>query len=104
MNRHTSFEYVLQKLAVVMTQPSFQNFVTIVTVWIFVRRADGHRNHAGGWRDRVAAPFGLSALCRPPIPRKFLPKEDDNHELVLRPKEQRSERKESAANLGAALA
>jgi hypothetical protein len=38
MNLHTSFEYLLQELAVVMTQPSFQNFVTIVTGWIFARR------------------------------------------------------------------
>jgi len=33
-----SFETLLQPLAVVMTQPSFTNFVTLVTGWVFARR------------------------------------------------------------------
>ena len=35
---HTSFEILLQELAIVMTQPAFQNFVTIATGWVFARR------------------------------------------------------------------
>jgi hypothetical protein len=34
----SSFAVVLQELAVVMTVPSFQNFVTILTGWAFARR------------------------------------------------------------------
>ena len=38
MHLLTSFEFLLQELAIVMTQPSFQNFVTIATGWLFARR------------------------------------------------------------------
>jgi hypothetical protein len=34
----TSFEVVLQSLAPVMTAPSFQSWLTLVTGWIFARR------------------------------------------------------------------
>jgi SRSO17 transposase len=34
----SSFTIVLQELAVVMTAPSFQNFVTVLTGWVFARR------------------------------------------------------------------
>jgi GT2 family glycosyltransferase len=43
-------------------------------------------------------------LCCPPIPQKFLFKEDDNHELVLRPKGQGSGLKTLTADLKAATA
>lgn len=73
MNLHTSFEYLLQELAVVMTQPSFQNFVTIVTGWIFARRRTvtgmltaagmaGKRHHSAFHRFFAEGAWSLDAL------------------------------------------
>jgi hypothetical protein len=73
MNLHTSFEYLLQELAVVMTQPSFQNFVTIATGWIFARRRTvtgmlvaagvaGQRHHSAFHRFFAEGAWSLDAL------------------------------------------
>ncbi|HEY3395429.1 MAG TPA: transposase [Lacipirellulaceae bacterium] len=73
MNLHTSFEYLLQELAIVMTQPSFQNFVTIVTGWIFARRRTltgilvaagvaGKRHHSAFHRFFAEGAWSLNAL------------------------------------------
>lgn len=73
MNLHTSFAYLLQELAVVMTQPSFQNFVTIVTGWIFARRRTvtgmltaagmaGKRHHSAFHRFFAEGAWSLDAL------------------------------------------
>jgi SRSO17 transposase len=73
MNLHTSFEFLLQELAVVMTQPSFQNFVTIATGWIFARRRTvtgmlvaagvaGQRHHSAFHRFFAEGAWSLDAL------------------------------------------
>jgi SRSO17 transposase len=73
MNLLTSFEFLLQELAVVMTQPSFQNFVTIVTGWVFARRRTvtgmlvaagmaGQRHHSAFHRFFAEGAWSLDAL------------------------------------------
>jgi hypothetical protein len=73
MNLHTSFEFLLQELAIVMTQPSFQNFVTIATGWIFARRRTvtgmlvaagvaGKRHHSAFHRFFAEGAWSLDAL------------------------------------------
>ena len=37
----SSFEFLLQDLAVTMTAPSFQNFTLLVTGWVFAARRTG---------------------------------------------------------------
>ncbi|MGH9553121.1 MAG: IS701 family transposase, partial [Terriglobales bacterium] len=69
----SSFAVVLQELAVVMTVPSFRNFLIIVTGWIFSRRRTvtgmltaagvaGKRHHAAFHRLFAAARWSLDAL------------------------------------------
>ena len=73
MHLHTSFEFLVQELAVVMTQPSFRNFVTIVTGWIFARRRTvtgmlvaagvaGRRHHSAFHRFFAEGAWSLDAL------------------------------------------
>src|SRR3972149_11830896 len=73
MNLLTSFAFLLQELAVVMTQPSFQNFVTIATGWIFARRRTvtgmlvaagmaGQRHHSAFHRFFAEGAWSLDAL------------------------------------------
>lgn len=73
MHLHTSFEYLLQELAIVMTQPSFQNFVIIATGWIFARRRTvtgmlvaagvaGQRHHSAFHRFFAEGAWSLDAL------------------------------------------
>jgi SRSO17 transposase len=73
MHLHTSFEFLLQPLAVVMTQPSFQNFVTIMTGWVFARRRTvtgmlvaagvaGRRHHSAFHRFFAEGAWSLDAL------------------------------------------
>src|SRR3990170_4560104 len=73
MNLLTSFEFLLQELAIVMTQPSFQNFVTIATGWIFARRRTvtgmlvaagvaGQRHHSAFHRFFAEGVWSLDAL------------------------------------------
>lgn len=68
-----SFAVVLQELAVVMTAPSFHNFLIIVTGWVFARRRTitgmltaagvaGKRHHAAFHRLFAAARWSLDAL------------------------------------------
>jgi hypothetical protein len=69
----SSFAVVLQELAVVMTTPSFQNFVTVLTGWVFARRRTvtgmltaagvaGQRHHAAFHRLFAEAQWSLDAL------------------------------------------
>jgi SRSO17 transposase len=73
MHLLTSFEFLLQELAIVMTQPSFQNFVTIATGWIFARRRTvtgmlvaagmaGQRHHSAFHRFFAEGVWSLDAL------------------------------------------
>ena len=73
MNLLTSFAFLLQELSVVMTQPSFQNFVTIATGWIFSRRRTvtgmlvaagmaGKRHHSAFHRFFAEGAWSLDAL------------------------------------------
>jgi SRSO17 transposase len=69
----SSFAVIVQELAVVMTVPSFQNFLTIVTGWIFARRRTvtgmltaagvaGKRHHAAFHRLFATARWSRDAL------------------------------------------
>jgi SRSO17 transposase len=69
----SSFAVVLQELSVVMTVPSFQNFLIIVTGWVFARRRTvtgmltaagvaGKRHHAAFHRLFATARWSLDAL------------------------------------------
>jgi SRSO17 transposase len=69
----SSFAVVLQELALVMTVPSFQNFVTILTGWVFSRRRTvtgmltaagvvGRRHHASFHRLFAQAQWSLDGL------------------------------------------
>ena len=69
----SSFAIVLQELAVVMTVPSFHNFLTILTGWVFAKRRTvtgmltaaglaGKRHHAAFHRLFAAARWSLDAL------------------------------------------
>jgi SRSO17 transposase len=69
----SSFAVVLQPLAVVMTTPSFQNFVTVLTGWVFARRRTitgmltasgvaGKRHHSAFHRLFAQARWTLDAL------------------------------------------
>lgn len=69
----TSFVVVLQELAVVMTGPSFANFVTILNGWVFARRRTitgmlvssgvaGKRHHAAFHRLFAGASWSLDSL------------------------------------------
>lgn len=73
MHLVSSFEVLLQESAVVMTQPSFQNFVTIVTGWVFARRRTvtgmlvaagtaGKRHHSAFHRFFAEGAWSLDAL------------------------------------------
>lgn len=73
MHLHSSFEFLLQELAVVMTQPSFQNFVTIAIGWVFARRRTvtgmlvaagmaGRRHHSAFHRFFAEGAWSLDAL------------------------------------------
>ena len=73
MHLHTSFEFLLQELAIVMTQASFQNFVTIVAGWVFSRRRTitgmlvaagvaGRRHHSAFHRFFAEGAWSLDAL------------------------------------------
>jgi hypothetical protein len=68
-----SFAVQLQELAAVMTVPSFQNFVTVLTGWAFARRKTvtgmvtaagvaGKRHHAAFHRFFAQASWSLDAL------------------------------------------
>jgi SRSO17 transposase len=69
----SSFGVILQELAAVMTVPSFQNFLTILTGWIFARRRTvtgmltaagvaGKRHHAAFHRLFATARWSRDAL------------------------------------------
>ncbi len=69
----SSFAVVLQELAVVMTVPSFRNFVTILAGWVFARRRTitgiltasgiaGKRHHSAFHRLFAEASWALDAL------------------------------------------
>lgn len=69
----SSFAVQLQELAAVMTVPSFQNFVTVLTGWAFARRKTvtgmltavgvaGKRHHAAFHRLFAQAAWSLDAL------------------------------------------
>lgn len=69
----SSFVILLQELAVVMTVPSFHNFVTILTGWVFARRRTvtgmltaagivGKRHHSSFHRLFAEARWSLDAL------------------------------------------
>lgn len=69
----SSFAVVLQELSVVMTVPSFHNFLIIVTGWVFARRRTvtgmltaagvaGKRHHAAFHRLFATARWSLDAL------------------------------------------
>jgi hypothetical protein len=69
----SSFAVVLQELAVVMTVPSFQNLVTVLTGWVFARRRTitgmltatgiaGKRHHSAFHRLFAQARWSLDAL------------------------------------------
>ena len=73
MHLHSSFEFLLQELAIVMTQPSFQNFVTIAIGWVFARRRTvtgmlvaagvaGRRHHSAFHRFFAEGAWSLDAL------------------------------------------
>lgn len=73
MHLDSSFEFLLQELAIVMTQPSFQNFVTIVSGWVFARRRTvtgmlvaagmaGRRHHSAFHRFFAEGAWSLDAL------------------------------------------
>jgi hypothetical protein len=55
---------LLQDLAIAMTAPSFANFETIVTGWLFARRRTVTRMLLAGGRGRRAAPVGFSSFLR----------------------------------------
>lgn len=68
-----SFAVILQELAVVMTVPSFENLVTVLTGWIFARRRTitgmltatgvaGKRHHSAFHRLFAQARWSLDAL------------------------------------------
>lgn len=68
-----SFAVVLQELAVVMTVPSFENLVTVLTGWVFARRRTitgmltatgvaGKRHHSAFHRLFAQARWSLDAL------------------------------------------
>ena len=69
----SSFAVILQELAVVMTVPSFRNFLTIVAGWVFARRRTvtgmltaagvaGKRHHAAFHRLFATARWSRDAL------------------------------------------
>lgn len=69
----SSFAVVLKELAVVMTVPSFQNFLVLLTGWVFAKRRTvtgmltaaglaGKRHHAAFHRLFAAARWSLDAL------------------------------------------
>jgi hypothetical protein len=73
MNLVSSFAVSLQDLAVVMTLPSFQNFVTLVTGWVFAPRRTvtgmllatgmaGERHHSAYHRFFSQASWSLDGL------------------------------------------
>ena len=73
MELGTSFVVLLQELSVVMTTPSFNNFVTILTGWVFARRRTvtgmlvaagvaGERHHSALHRLFSEASWSLDAL------------------------------------------
>src|SRR5688572_12962163 len=73
MDLVTSFAVLLQPLAIAMTAPSFNNFVTILTGWVFARRRTvtgmltaaglaGKRHHAAFHRLFAQARWSLDAL------------------------------------------
>jgi SRSO17 transposase len=73
MDLVTSFAVLLQPLAITMTAPSFDNFVTILTGWVFARRrtvtgmltaagVTGKRHHAAFHRFFAQARWSLDAL------------------------------------------
>lgn len=73
MNLVSSFAVSLQDLAVVMTLPSFQNFVTLVTGWVFAPRRTvtgmllatgmaGERHHSAFHRFFSKASWSLDCL------------------------------------------
>jgi hypothetical protein len=68
-----SFVIVLQELAIVMTAPSFENFVTVLTGWVFARRRTitgmltatgiaGKRHHSAFHRLFAQARWSVDAL------------------------------------------
>jgi hypothetical protein len=68
-----SFAIVLQELAIVTTVPSFENFVTVLTGWVFARRRTvtgmltatgiaGKRHHSAFHRLFAQARWSLDAL------------------------------------------
>lgn len=73
MSLVSSFVVSLQELAIVMTAPSFQNFVTLATGWAFAQRRTvtgmllaagvaGQRHHAAFHRFFAEAQWSLNAL------------------------------------------
>ncbi len=73
MNLVTSFAFVLQELAITMTSPSFDNFVTIATGWVFAPKRTvtnmllaagvaGVRHHAAFHRFFADAHWSLDSL------------------------------------------
>src|SRR6185503_10204682 len=69
----SSFSILLQELSVVMTTPSFHNFLTILTGWVFAKRRTvtgmltaagvaGKRHHASFHRLFATAQWSLDAL------------------------------------------
>src|ERR1700733_9001190 len=73
MNLVSSFSVWLQGLAVVMTAPSFQNYSTILTGWVFAPRRTvtnillaagvaGERHHSAFHRFFSEANWSLDAL------------------------------------------
>jgi hypothetical protein len=73
MTTVTSFAVLLQDLAIAMTAPSFANFETLVTGWLFAKRRTvtgmllaagvaGRRHHAAFHRFFASAPWSRDAL------------------------------------------
>lgn len=73
MNLVSSFSVLLQELAIVMTGPSFQNFVVLATGWVFSSRRTvtnmllaagvaGERHHSAFHRFFAEANWSLDAL------------------------------------------
>src|SRR5665213_3678120 len=73
MNLVSSFSVLLQELAIVMTAPSFQNFVVLATGWVFAPRRTvtnvllaagvaGERHHSAFHRFFAEANWSLDAL------------------------------------------
>ncbi len=62
MDLVTSFHMVLQFLSPVMTAPSFESWLTLVTGWMFARRRTVTQMIGGRRGHRIQALFVVSSL------------------------------------------